>query len=232
MVSQLELKIFNYIHFMKYLFVFLLLTSSTVYGQLTIDIAKDSVLKYHLGSYSYHQQFIGYKGYGAPIVLTADGGAAAYGDGDEGAMLVKLDKNGRKQWIQIIPPKGDEMESQSVVQDVNGNYYAFMLVYDNTKYRGGCERVVHLSKTGVIVWDKIIGSCSLVNNPIVSYIRMLKDGRIALRGHIVIEKPAEGKDPSYHYWEGWINNKGALTQKTGNVIDWSNQDWQKRFKPE
>src|SRR5258708_5489976 len=218
---------------MKYLVVILLLVTSMGYGPLTIDIAQDSaVKKYHISSYSYHEQFKGHKGYGAPLILTADGGGAAFGDGDEGAMLVKLDKSGKVQWKRIIQPKGDEMESQSVVQDANGNHYVFILVYDNAKYRGGCERVIFLNKTGTIVWDKFIGSFSLLNNPTVAYMRTLSDGRIALRGQVVTQSPPKGEDPKYLFWEVWINNKGILTQKTGAVIDWKNQDWQKFFKPE
>ncbi len=218
---------------MKYLFIPVMLISSMAYGQLTMEIASDStVRKFHIGSYSYHEQFKGHAGYGAPLILTNDGGGAAFGDGDEGSMIVKLDKNGKRQWKKTIAPKGNEMESQSVVQDKNGNYYVFILVYDNTKYRGGCERVVLLNKTGTIVWDKFIGSCYLVNNPTVAYMRQLGDGRIALRGQVVTQKPNPGEDPKYHFWEGWINDKGVLTQKTGDVIDWKNQDWQKLFKPE
>jgi hypothetical protein len=49
---------------------------------------------------------------------------------------------------------------------------------------------------------------------------------------VVKEKPEEGKDPKYHYWEGWLTSKGLLTQKAGDVIDWSNQEWEKKYKPE
>src|SRR5258705_9249804 len=109
---------------MKYLISIVLFTYSTARAQLTLEIAKDSTtLKFHISSYSYHKQFIGHRGYGAPIILTADGGAATFGDGDEGAMLVKLNKSGKRQWKKSISPKGNEMESQSVVEDKNGNYY-------------------------------------------------------------------------------------------------------------
>jgi hypothetical protein len=218
---------------MKNLFGMLVFISATVNGQLSIDVARDSsVRKYHMGSYSYHEDFIGHAGYGAPLILTSDGGSAAFGDGDEGTMLVKLDKTGKQQWKKIIKPMGDELESQSVAQDKNGNFYVFQLVYDNTKYRGGCERVVCLNKAGTVLWGKFIGSCLLVNNPVVSYIRSLPDGRIYLRGHIVKKTPPEGKDPEYHFWEGWLNSAGVLTQKSAEVIDWKNSEWQKRFKPE
>ena len=152
------------------------------------------------------------KGESAPLILTADGGAAAFGDGDEGTMLVKLAKNGKVAWKKIVKPKGDEVESQSVAQDKTGNYYVFQLVYDNTKYQGGCERVVLINKTGTAMWDKFIGSCLQVNNPTVSYIRSLADGRIYLRGHVVTKAPPEGKDPEYHFWESWLNSAGVLTQ--------------------
>ncbi len=218
---------------MKYLWIAFLLASNLANGQLTIAMASDSMVrKYHIGTYSYHEQFIGHKGYGAPLILTSDGGGAAFGDGDEGIMLVKVDANGTEQWKSILPPKGDEGESQSVVQDKLGNYYVFSLVYDETKYRGGCERAVFLNKTGKVVWDKFIGSCQLVNNPTVSYIKALDDGRIALRGHVVKVKPAEGKDPVYHFWEGWLDKTGKLTQKSGDVIDWKDPKWQDLFKPE
>ena len=218
---------------MKHAWIIFFFICSISYGQLTIEAAgNNSVRKYHISSYSYHEQFIGHKGFGAPLILTADGGGAAFGDGDEGTMFVKLDKNGKEQWKRTISPKGNEMESQSVVEDVNGNYYVFILIYDNCKYRGGCERVVFINKLGAIGWDKFIGPCYLENNPTVAYIRAMSDGRIALRGQAVTEKPDEGKDPAYHFWEGWINNKGILTQKTGDVIDWANQDWKKKFGPE
>ncbi len=77
---------------MKYLFLILLFLRTISYGQLTMSVANDSaVIKYHIGSYSYHEQFRGHQGYGAPLILTADGGGAAFGDGDLGTMLVKLD---------------------------------------------------------------------------------------------------------------------------------------------
>jgi hypothetical protein len=124
------------------------------------------------------------------------------------------------------------MESQSVVQDLKGSYYVFMLSYDPNKYRGGCERIAYLDKSGKVLWDKLIGSCELVNNPTISYSRMMKDGRLYLRGHVVTEKPEEEKDPKYRYWEGWMTSLGKLTQKTGEVIDWSNKEWEKRLKPD
>jgi len=219
---------------MRYLTFASLLLSSATYAQLTVDVVQEkTVRKYHIGSYSYHEQFIGHIGYGAPLILTSDGGGAAFGDGDEGIMLVKVGKDGNETLKKIITPKGNETESQSVVQDKNGNYYLFLLTYDETKYRGGCERVVCLNKSGAVLWDKFIGSCYLVNNPTVSYIRALSDGRIALRGHVVTQKPPEGKDPVYYYWEGWLDKTGKLTQKTGPVIDWTKQEeWQSRLKPE
>src|SRR5688572_22197597 len=183
---------------MRYLAVIFWFGSSFAHPQITIELARDSsVMKYHIGSYSYHEQFIGHNGYGAPLILTLDGGAAAFGDGDEGSMLVKLDQTGKEQWKRIIKPKGQEMESQSVVQDKLGNYYLFILVYDETKFRGGCERAVHVTKSGVVMWDKFMGTCNLLNSPTVNYMRTLSDGRVALRGHVVTKTPPEGKDPTY-----------------------------------
>ena len=180
---------------MKNLWIVALFMTSWVQGQITADAARDSVRKYHIASYSYHEAFIGKKDYGSPLILTADGGAAVFGDGDEGTMLVKLDKTGKVVWKKILSAKGEEAESQSVVQDKLGNYFVFQLVYGTTAYRGGRERVALYNKAGVILWDKYIGSGLQVNNPIVSYIKSLSDGRIYLRGHIVLKAPAEGKDP-------------------------------------
>jgi hypothetical protein len=220
-------------HIMKNATWLLLLALSSSYGQLTIPIAQDSALKYHISSYSYLEEFIGNKNYGAPVIQTADGGAAFFGDGDLGTMLLKLDKTGKEEWKIVLPPKGDEVESQSVVQGKDGNFYVFQLVYISAKYRGGCERVAMISKTGKVVWDKYIGQFSQLNNPTVSYIKSLPDGRIALRGHIVKTAPPAGKDPTYLFWEGWLNSAGVLTQKTGAVIDWKKTDeWKARLKPE
>ena len=213
--------------------IILILISSNSIAQMTIDAARDSLVrKYHIGASTYLEQFVGHPGYGAMVIVTADGGAASFGDGDEGLMLYKLDKTGKLQWKRKIARKGTEMEPQCVVQDSKGNFYTFTLVYGLSTYRGGCERVVFVSKTGVVGWDKQIGSCQMINSPTVSYTRTLQDGRVAIRGHVATQKPAEGKDPEYHFWEGWIGSTGVLTQKSGDVIDWSDEKWKKLFAPE
>ena len=217
---------------MKYLLLFLCSASTWAYGQLTIETAQDSLQKYRMGRYSYHEQFVGHKGYGAPVILTNDGGAAAFGDGENGSTLIKLDKTGKKEWEVNFKPQFTEMESQSVVQDINGNFYVCMLSYDAKRYRGGSERIICLDKKGKILWDKTLGKYTLMNNPTISYLKALPDGRIEFRGHVVKETPAKGKDPVYRYWEGWINSKGVYTQKSGDVLDWSNPDWKKLYEPE
>ncbi|MBG0859666.1 MAG: hypothetical protein IQL11_09200 [Bacteroidales bacterium] len=221
---------------MRYKLLLLSLVTSLAYGQLSTEEARKLFHSYKLGSYDYHEQFVGYKGYGAPFILTSDGGAAFFGGTEDTTgsfgLVVKLDREGREEWKQAIRPQFDDIETQSVAQDNSGNFYVFMLSYDNKKYRGGCERIVYLNKNGTVVWDKIIGVCGLLNNPTIAYIRSLDDGRIALRGHVATRKPGQGKDPEYHYWEGWIEPKGKLIQKTGGMIDWANQDWEKLFEPE
>ncbi|HEY3430828.1 MAG TPA: hypothetical protein VGK39_09135 [Cyclobacteriaceae bacterium] len=219
---------------MKYLIIAFVLSSLIVNAQLTSQVANDSaVTKYHIGQYSYHAEFINHKSYGAPLIFTANGGGAVFGDGDEGSMLVRLDKTGKTLWKKTISPKGEEMESQSVVEDKLGNFYVFILVHGLSEHRGGCERVVMLNKVGTIVWDKFIGTCQQLNNPTVDYIKALPDGRISMRGHVVKTKPPEGQDPTYVLWEGWLDKTGKLTQKTGQVIDWKKQEeWKALFKPQ
>lgn len=213
---------------MKYLLFTLFFASSMAYGQLTMKSAYDSIAKYRLGYSSYFQPFLDHPGYGAPLILTSDGGAAAFGN-DE---LYKLDKEGKQEWVRVIKPQFDEMECQGVAQDTKGNLYAFMLSYDPKRYRGGSERVLCYDKEGNLLWDKTLGTYTVMNNPTISYIRSLTDGRIYLRGHIVKEKPVEGKDPVYRYWEGWLNSAGKFTQKAGEVIDWAKGEWKTKFQPE
>jgi hypothetical protein len=221
---------------MKTLSFLLFCVSTTVFGQLSVADVRNLNSTYKIGSYSYHEEFIGHKGYGAPVIQTADGGGAAFGGwaDEKGScgLLVKVDKNGKEQWKKIVRPQFDEMETQSVVEDKEGNLYVYLLSYDYKRYRGGTERIVCYTKAGTLIWDKAIGTHELMNSPTVSYIRALPDGRVEMRGHIVVDKPEEGKDPKYRYWEGWINNKGVLTQKNGEVIDWAKDEWQKKFKPE
>jgi len=212
------------------LFVFI---SQVAFAQLTIDDARQKlVTQYHIGASTYFADFVGHAGYGAVCILTADGGAAAFGDGDEGTMVYKLKKEGTMQFKKKITPKGDEMECQAVVEDKAGNLYLYMLVYDHAKYRGGNERVICISKAGVILWDKYLGAFSSVNNPIVSWIRKADDGTVAMRGHIAPVKAEEGKDPVYKFWDATINSKGVVIAKIGDVIDWAKPEWQKKFKPE
>jgi hypothetical protein len=217
---------------MKYILSILLLSSVTAYGQLTIQRAQDSLQQYHLGTSTYFEDFMTHPGYGARVILTTDGGAAGFGDGDNGLELIKLDKNGRVQWRKKIKKQFEETEAQCVVQDNLGNFYVFMLNYNPNGYRGGAERVICFNKSGVLLWDKILGTYTLLNRPTVSYVRTLKDGKIEMRGHIVKDKPLQDKDPDYRYWQGWFDSKGVLTQKTGEIIEWKNEEWQKKFKPE
>lgn len=217
---------------MKNIILLLVLLSVNAYGQLTFQQAQDSLSKYHLGSSTYFNDFNGHASYGAGINLTKDGGAVGFGDGDNGLELIKLDKTGKTQWRKSIKKQFEEVEPQCVALDSLGNFYVFMLNYNPKGYRGGSERVVCFSSKGVLLWDKMLGAYTLVNNPVISYVRTRDAGRIEMRGHVVKTKPVEGKDPVYYYWQGWYNSKGILTTKIGDVIDWSKPEWQSKFKPE
>jgi hypothetical protein len=216
--------------------ILLITIPSIAFGQMSIENARNLVSVYRVGSYSYHEEFIGHKSHGAPVILTADGGAAVFGGwaDEKGScgLLAKVDKNGKEQWKQIVRPQFDDLETQSVVEDKAGNIYVFLLSYDHKKYRGGTERVLCYDKAGKLLWDKTLGTYDVMNSPTVSYIRALPDGRVELRGHIVTDKPEENKDPIYREWDGWLDNKGNLKEKVGEVIVWSKGEWQKRLKPE
>ena len=210
----------------------ILLVCNTAFGQLAYEDARQkTVTEYHIGASTYFDDFAGHPGYGAIVILTSDGGAAAFGDGDEGTMLLKITKTGAEQFKKKISLKGDEMETQAVAEDKSGNLYLYMLVYDHAKYQGGNERIVCFNKAGMLLWDKYIGKFSSVNNPTVSWIRT-QDGVVSMRGHIAPVKPLEGQDPVYHFWESTIDSKGVMSQKVGDVIDWSKPEWQQKFKPE
>jgi hypothetical protein len=213
---------------MKFLTLILFSITSIAYGQLTMEKAREIIQPYHLGYSTYFDPFVEKPGYGAPWILTADGGAAGFGDN----VLYKFNKDGKEVWKHTVKPQFGEMENQAVAEDKKGNLFAFTLSYDPKRYRGGSQRVVCYDKTGKLLWDKTIGAYTQVNNPIVDWVKPIDDGRIYMRGHVVKEKPAEGKDPVTKYWEGWFDSTGKLTQKAGDPIDWSSEEWQKKFKPE
>jgi hypothetical protein len=217
---------------MKYSIFILFMVNIQAFGQLTFQQAQDSLRKYHLGASTYFEEFEGHELYGSGINLTKEGGAAGFGDGDNGLELIKLDNAGKTEWRRSIKKQFEETEAQCVAQDSHGNFYLFMLNYNPEGYRGGSERLVCFSNKGVLLWDKMLGNYTLLNNPVVSYVKTLNDGRIEMRGHIVKEKPLPGKDPLYHFWQGWCNSKAVLTTKTGDVIDWKNPEWKIKFKPE
>jgi hypothetical protein len=217
---------------MKLIVHFLLIVNVCAFGQLTFPQAQDSLRKYHLGVSSYFGDFLGHPSYGAGVNLTKEGGAVGFGDGDNGLELIRLDKTGKVLWRKGMKKQFEEVEAQCVAQDSLGNFYVFMLNYNPKGYLGGSERVVCYSSKGTLLWDKMLGNYTLTNNPTVSYVRTVDNGRIAMRGHVATEKPLPGKDPSYHYWQGWFNSKGILKTKIGDIIDWSNPEWMKKFKPE
>ncbi len=217
---------------MKKILFFLLLVNVSAFGQLTFSQAQDSLQKYHLGVSTYFSDFLGHQSYGAGVNLTKDGGAVGFGDGDNGLELIRLDKTGKVLWRKGMKKQFEEVESQCVAQDSLGNFYVFMLNYNPKGYRGGSERVICFSAKGILLWDKMLGNYTMINNPVVSFVRTVDGGRIEMRGHIATEQPLPGKDPSYHYWQGWYTSKGILKTKVGDIIDWSNPLWMKKFKPE
>jgi hypothetical protein len=213
---------------MKSLTIMFCALCSAAYGQLTMDSLNKIVQPYHLGYSSYFAPFVGKTGYGAPWILTSDGGGAGFGDN----VMHKFDKRGKETWKREVKAQfNGETEGQVMAQDTKGNFYLFLLQYNPKGYRGGAERVVCYDKTGKFLWDKILGKFSALNNPIVSYVKPAEDGKIYMRGHMAKEQAANG-DPKYLFWEGWIDATGKLTQKTGEEIDWAKSEWQAKFKPE
>ena len=209
------------------MFVLLTALGYTATAQLTMDSLKKIVQPLYLGYSTYFSEFAGKPGYGGPYFLTKDGGGAAFGDN----VLYKFDKKGKQTWKRVIKDRYQEMETQVAAEDSKGNLYCFMLEYNRQVYRGGNERIVCYDKTGKLLFDKTIGKAAALNNPIVSYVKPTEDGRIYMRGHMAKEKKPNG-DPKYLFWEGWMDATGKLTQTTGEEIDWSKPEWQKKFKPE
>lgn len=207
---------------------FLLVAGPSAFAQLSADSAMAIIGRYRIGSNTYFQPFENHKGFGAPWILTADGGAAAFGSNT----VYKIGKDGKEQWSRQISPQFDELETQAVAEDTKGNLFVFMLSYDNNRYRGGSERVICYKKDGTMLWDKTLGTYDVVRNPTISYIRVQPDGRIYLRGHTVTDKPEGDKDPIYRYWQGWLDSTGKLSEQVGQVIDWEKEEWQKIFQPE
>jgi hypothetical protein len=209
-----------------FILVFSLLCSNA-WADLTMTSLKQLVQPLHLGYSTYFSDFADKAGYGGPWILTKDGGGAAFGDN----VVYKFDPAGKETWKKQIKNLHDESECQSIAEDGKGNLYAFLLTYNRKAYRGGVERVVSYDKNGKLLWDKLIGKFSPLNNPIVSYIKPAADGRIYVRGHLARDKKRNG-DPRYLFWEGWLDATSKLTQKTGEEIDWKKPEWQKRFQPE
>src|SRR5258705_12013852 len=112
---------------MKHILCFLLLVNVYAFGQLTFPQAQDSLRKYHLGVSTYFDDFMDHKSYGAGVNLTKDGGAAGFGDGDNGLELIRLNKTGKVLWRRSMKKQFEEVEAQCVAQDSLGNFYGFML---------------------------------------------------------------------------------------------------------
>jgi len=217
---------------MKRITILLLLLTTVSIGQNGIKDAKIKVKEYNMSHYSYHEKFEGHKNYAAPIIVNSNNEIIFFGNKNNSEVInvISLNKEGNLNWAVPVNKKYDEIETQSVVQDSKGNTYAFVLSYNYNIYRGGSERVIKIDSTGKIKWDIILGDYGLINSPHCSYIKLHEDGRLSLRGHIVMDKVKEGKDPEYKSWQGWLNSEGELIQKIGSVIDWSSEDWKKYLK--
>ncbi|MBK9192103.1 MAG: hypothetical protein IPM77_11650 [Crocinitomicaceae bacterium] len=218
---------------MKLHFTVCLFCSVQAMAQISYEKASELSRNYEVYAYSYFEGFAGKQGYASSVILTLDGGCAFldewYEENDHGPLLIKLDKDGKEQWKTKLKGGYEESESQGIVEDAGGNFYVFALVYTSTGYLGGCERVMCVSPSGELNWDKLIGAFTLENSPTFSYIHSDKNGKVELRGHIAKEKPAEGKDPDYYYWSAWLDSKGDIVEETGKRIDWANDNWQQWY---
>lgn len=218
-------------HFAAFLVLFIFTTG---HCQLSLSAAKSVAAKYKLHSYSYHEKFEGHNDYAAPIILTQNGGTVFFSDSISNASrgIIKLSRDSKVEWEIAIAPKHDEYETQSIIQDREGNYYAFMLSYNRKIYRGGSERVIYIGNDGTILWDIILGDYGIVNSPLCSFIRLTEKNQLELRGHIVTKDPEKDRwgyyiDPEYHQWTGWLKKDGSYLQSIGDIIDWANKDWKK-----
>jgi hypothetical protein len=219
---------------LKTITICLIITYSfNAYGQLTLFQAKQEVKEYNRLSYSDHRKFEGHKGYAAPFISTLDSGFAFFGGNKvtKSVNLVKMDKDGANEWNLLIKPKFNEIETQSIVQDEHANFYAFMLSYNYSKYRGGAERILYVGKSGNVIWDITLGNYSAVNNPHCSYIHLNKDGVLELRGHIVKELPTGNTNPTSYHWTGWLKNNSKWTQFVDGAIDWKKSKYKTRTGP-
>lgn len=207
------------------LIILLLFISTNSFAQLSISDAKIAGEKFNIHNYTYHQKFEGHKEYAAPVYLTKDSGAIFYGDTNSIIKIYKLDKESTLEWKVPVVLKYDEIETQSVIQDKDSNYYAFVLVFNRDKIKGSTQRVIHFDKNGDIIWDKMLADFTKKNNPHCSYIRLLDNNKLELRGHIVLDSELENKEFDYHYWRGWLDNKGNLQHEVTEVIKWSSDKW-------
>jgi hypothetical protein len=223
---------------MKYLLLLFVTLGSIAHAQLSTQLAKEAGSLHGLIYYTYLEGFEGYAGYAAPAIQTADGGAVVcgtqYGERDQTTgVVVKLDSDGRQKWVTHIAPNYNDLEVQGILQDQTGYYFVFVLSYNYKKYGGGVERVIFLDPQGELVWDKEMGPYTLLNSPTFAWIKLLEDGSVAVRGHIVTEKPLKGQDPVYRYWEGVIDNQGEMTQQIGDVMDYEKDpSWELKYLPE
>jgi len=228
--------LFLKIEIMKFITLFFVGLSSLAYSQITYEKASELSKQYEVYAYSYFEGFAGKPGYAASVILTNDGGCAFLGTWIEndhyGPLLIKLDADGKEQWKLKVNCEYNESEQQGIVQDSNGNFYIFQLVYSATGYRGGCEQVVCVSATGEKLWDKLIGDFTLVNRPTFSYIHVIENGKVELRGHIVLDEPAPDKDPQYYFWSAFLNAEGKVEAETGKPIDWANDNWKAWYQAE
>jgi len=208
--------------------------SFPTYGQLNLLEAKKVAEEFKYVSYRYLEEFEGHEGYAAPIIISTDGGALFFTRPNDGNQydLVKINKEGKKEWSIELKAKFDDMESQGIVENSKGNYYAFLLSYNQSRYRGGAERVIYLSRNGEIIWEQLLGDYTLENNPTCSWIRIHSDDQLEMRGHIVTDPELKDRNPEYRFWKGWLNPLGERSDEIGTVIDWSDPVTQTFFEVE
>jgi len=198
------------------------LLSVNCYGQLTLEDGKLWAKENNIELNEFGSTYIGKADFGAPVIITRDGGLAILGNYAEGetngVKLVFLNEKKEVMWSHFFGSKNDNLDAQIIIEDRTGFFYVFMEAKDKKTPSDMRERVVKINGLGDVDWDYALERKEDNYHRRCTYVKLHEDGKhLLLFGTVQPDKVAI--DNNEHYsWKAKLDGHGKLIQEIGAIL--------------
>lgn len=192
------------------------------FAQLTTDDGLNWAKENGISIQENTADYVGKKGFAAPVILTRDGGLAVVGDymegNSKGVKVVFLNDKKEVMWAHFFGSKNDNLEAQSIIEDRTGYFYIFMEAHSKKEDTDTRERVIKIDALGNVDWDYALERKEDHYHRHCIYVKLHEDGKhIVLNGTVQPDKVAIENNEHYS-WKARLDGHGKLVQEIGGML--------------